>query len=197
MPLVFGLLSLCVLVLGATLAQLGLTLPVTGLYISLASLPLSLLSIVSSFIRAYQRSQILAVCTSFAAWPAPVVFATHAIETVELEYRKASIDIRPIRTTLPIDLAFQAAIDEIEQHDDWSLGKVDRKRHLLEAHAMSRVFQFRHVFAIKMRRQNDQTVVDVASLSRPERWDVGGQRREIANFLRALDRRFSTPDIRL
>jgi hypothetical protein len=187
--------SLCALVFGATLAQLGLVTPLIGLAISTASLPLSFLSITGSLWRVGQRASLLSVFTSIAAWPAPVLLGPQVVDGVLLHMQVRHLSAEPIRTELLPEPALSIAAELVKTHPDWRITRTDRERREIEVIALTQVFQFRNEFAIRARRADNVTVIDIQLRSRVGKYDFAGTMRSLDSFRDELRTRLANSGV--
>ncbi len=192
MPLIVGMLSLCALVFGATLAQLGLVTPLWGLAISAASLPLSLISVVGSLHRAHRTGTLVALFSSFAAWPAPVVLGPPVVRRCLIHFGVRPVATGPIRVAAAPDEVFLAAIEEIKSQKDWHITRIDRMRREISAIAMTGVFQFRHEFVVRIRKRDKDCVVELTHRGAPQKYDFAGAAEHRAQFFAGLRKRLNS-----
>lgn len=100
--------------------------------------------------------------------------------------RQAYPDIRPLVLDLPRERAFQRALDSA--HDmGWEIVNVDPEAGRIEATDRTFWFGFRDDVVIRLTPLNDRTVVDVRSVSRVGRGDVGTNARRVREYLETVE----------
>ncbi len=92
----------------------------------------------------------------------------------------------------PREQAFEAAASVIENLPDWKLVAQNASEGRIEAE--KKVVIFTDDVSISLGGEPEQTRVDVRSKSREGKGDFGENRRHIAQFLSALDKRLSRAD---
>lgn len=106
-------------------------------------------------------------------------------EEVARQQRQAYPDIRPVILDLPMDRAFQRALDGAEARG-WQIVEANAAEGRIEATDRTFWFGFRDDVVIRLSPLNGRTVVDVRSKSRVGMSDVGTNARRIRDYLNAI-----------
>lgn len=101
------------------------------------------------------------------------------------QQRRAYPDIQPLTLPMPIDAAFDRAL-EVASEMGWEIVSADRTGGRIEATATTPWFGFKDDVVVRLRRAELGTRVDVRSVSRVGRSDVGTNARRIRQFLEKL-----------
>lgn len=102
------------------------------------------------------------------------------------QQREAYPDIRPLSVAQPSARVFQGAL-AITHDRDWKIVAANSDRGRIEAVATTLWFGFKDDVVIRLTTQGDMTRVDMRSVSRVGRSDVGANARRIREFLSDLD----------
>ena len=109
---------------------------------------------------------------------------------VELQLRDYA-DIQPVITTLPPDRAYDVAL-ALAREQKWTMGREDPNAHEIEATAESFWYGFIDDIAIRVRpREEGGSQVDMRSVSRVGRSDLGVNAARMRPFLRELQARLA------
>lgn len=102
------------------------------------------------------------------------------------EQRRAYPDIRPLTLAEPAEAVFARALD-VARDMDWEIVTADRTAGRIEATATTRWFGFRDDVVVRLTPASDGgTRVDVRSVSRVGRGDLGANAARIREFLANL-----------
>lgn len=102
--------------------------------------------------------------------------------------RAAYPDVRPLELPLPVDEAFAAALDLVEERG-WEVLSSDPEESQIEAIATSRLFGFEDEVAIRVTETETGARVNMRSRSRLGQIDRGANARRIETFLSDLETR--------
>lgn len=105
---------------------------------------------------------------------------------VAAQQREAYPDIRPLTLPMPVEAAFDRAL-EAAREMGWEIVATDRAAYRIEATATTPWFGFKDDVVIRVRRSELGARVDVRSVSRVGRSDVGTNARRIREFLTRLE----------
>jgi uncharacterized protein (DUF1499 family) len=94
-------------------------------------------------------------------------------------------DIKPLLLAVPIDKAFENAL-VAAQLMGWQIIVADRIQRRIEAVATTRWFHFKDDVAIRLSESDGQSRVDVRSVSRVGKSDIGTNARRIRAYLKIL-----------
>jgi uncharacterized protein (DUF1499 family) len=101
------------------------------------------------------------------------------------QQREGYPDIEPLTMPLPPDRVFNRALD-VAQRLGWEIVATDQTGGRIEATDTTRWFGFKDDVAVRITPWGSGTRVDVRSVSRVGRSDVGTNARRIREFLEAL-----------
>lgn len=101
------------------------------------------------------------------------------------QQRLAYPDLQTLRSPLSPDAAFTRALDVARQLG-WQVYHQDRDAGVIEAQDTTRIMAFKDDVVIRLRRDNEGTLVDLRSVSRVGEGDIGANARRINAFLRAF-----------
>lgn len=104
---------------------------------------------------------------------------------VAAHQRRAYPDIRPLVLDLPMDQAFERALDAAHEMG-WEIVDVSPGDGRIEATDRTFWFGFRDDVVIRLTALNDRTVVDVRSLSRVGGGDAGTNARRVREYLETV-----------
>jgi uncharacterized protein (DUF1499 family) len=104
---------------------------------------------------------------------------------IAAQQQEAYPDIKPMSLSIPADQAFARA-REAAQMMKWDIVSVDPAAGLIEATDTTFWFGFKDDIAIRLRPVGDHTIVDVRSVSRVGKSDVGANARRIRAYLQTL-----------
>ena len=106
-------------------------------------------------------------------------------ENVGAQQRAAYPDVVPLTLPLPADAAFARAL-ETARDAGWDIVDADQEARRIEATDTTFWFGFKDDVVIRVRPQGEGARVDVRSVSRVGRSDVGTNARRIRDFLASL-----------
>jgi len=106
-------------------------------------------------------------------------------EEVDTQQREGYEDIAPITLPQPPDQVFDRAL-AVVQDNGWEIVTADKSAGRIEATATTRWFGFKDDVVVRLTAWGSGTRVDVRSVSRIGRSDVGTNARRIRRFLSAL-----------
>ncbi len=92
--------------------------------------------------------------------------------------------IQPLESALPIDDAFERAL-LIVNNVGWQVHYSDKAEGIIEATDTSKIFGFVDDIVIRIRQQKDGSRIDLRSVSRVGRSDLGANAARIKDFLNA------------
>lgn len=115
--------------------------------------------------------------------------AAYGGDSVAALQRQAYPDIRPLRLAVPPDTAFARALATARAMD-WEIVAADTSARRIEATATTRWFGFKDDVVIRVRPEAEGSRVDVRSVSRVGKGDVGTNAARVRTFLAQL-----APDI--
>ena len=104
---------------------------------------------------------------------------------VDTQQREGYADIAPITLAQPPDQVFDRAL-AVVQDNGWEIVTADKTAGRIEATATTRWFGFKDDVVVRLTAWGSGTRVDVRSVSRLGRSDVGTNARRIRRFLSAL-----------
>ena len=104
---------------------------------------------------------------------------------VNLGYEVSGSDLAPITLSIPSDQAFDRAL-AAAQEAGWRIVTADKGSGRIEATDTTRWFGFQDDIAVRLTPWGAGTRVDVRSVSRVGRSDVGTNARRISRYLDAL-----------
>ena len=102
-----------------------------------------------------------------------------------LQQREAYPDLAPVTLSMPADQAFDRALAEA-QDAGWRIVTADKGAGRIEATDTTRWFGFQDDVVVRLTQWGAGTRVDVRSVSRIGRGDVGTNARRIRRYLQAL-----------
>lgn len=105
---------------------------------------------------------------------------------VAAQQRRAYPEIRPVILDLPVERAFQRALDAARGMG-WEIVEADAAAGRIEATDRTFWFGFRDDVSIRLTPLDGRTVVDVRSKSRVGRGDMGTNARRVREYLAAVD----------
>lgn len=111
----------------------------------------------------------------------PVDINPEAITAQQLAYP----DLDTLRTDVPIDRAFDLAL-QVAGNLGWEIYTEDLSLGLIEAVDTTAVMAFRDDVAIRVRSNADGTLLDLRSVSRVGRGDLGANAKRIREFVQAF-----------
>ncbi|MGA9421058.1 MAG: DUF1499 domain-containing protein [Rhodanobacteraceae bacterium] len=112
--------------------------------------------------------------------------ATYGGADIAAAQQEAYADIRPHRLDVPTGVAFRRAL-AAAQAMDWDIVASDRANGRIEATATTYWFGFKDDIVVRVAAAGGGSVVDVRSVSRVGKSDVGTNARRIRAYLRQLD----------
>lgn len=101
--------------------------------------------------------------------------------------KKAYPDIAPLMLNIPPDKAFERALAEAI-NQGWVIANADRRYWLIEATDTTLWFGFKDDIVIRIAPQEQGSRIDIRSLSRVGRSDVGANAKRIRRYLTALNK---------
>jgi uncharacterized protein (DUF1499 family) len=101
------------------------------------------------------------------------------------QQRKGYPDIQPLTLSAPRDQVFARAI-ALMQQSDWDIANQDKAAGIIEATDTTAWFGFKDDIVVRLTPWGSGTRVDVRSVSRVGRSDVGTNARRVREFLSAL-----------
>jgi uncharacterized protein (DUF1499 family) len=107
---------------------------------------------------------------------------------VAAQQREAYPDIQPLTLAMPPDAAYDRAL-RVAEEMGWEIVSTDRPAGRIEATATTSWFGFRDDIVIRVRRSELGARVDIRSVSRVGRGDVGTNARRVRGFLSRLEER--------
>jgi uncharacterized protein (DUF1499 family) len=107
---------------------------------------------------------------------------------VAAEQRQAYPDIQPLTLAMPPDAAYDRAL-RVAEALGWEIVSTDRAAGRIEATATTSWFGFKDDIVIRVRRSELGARVDIRSVSRVGRGDVGTNARRVREFLSRLEER--------
>lgn len=102
------------------------------------------------------------------------------------QQRQAYPDIRPMTLAMPPDAAYDRAL-RVAEEMRWEIVSTDRGAGRIEATATTSWFGFKDDIVIRVRRSELGARVDIRSVSRVGRGDVGTNARRVREFLSRLE----------
>ena len=114
--------------------------------------------------------------------PNPITYGGEEVARLQ---RAAYPDIRPAILDMPMDRAYQHALDTAERMG-WDIIVADPASGHIEATDRTFWFGFREDVVIRLTGLNNRTVVDVRSKSRVGSGDMGSNARRVREYLAAL-----------
>ena len=137
------------------------------------------------------------ITTDFAN-PPPLVYSRAMRDTTEgmntwryegdsiaAQQRKAYPDIAPVMLAMPLDSAYNTAYRTVREMG-WEVTAADRRERLIEAQATTSWFGFVDDVVVRVTPGSGISRVDVRSVSRVGRGDVGANAKRIRRFAEAL-----------
>lgn len=137
------------------------------------------------------------ITTDFAN-PPPLVYSRAMRDTTEgmntwayegdsiaAQQRKAYPDIAPVMLAMPLDSAYAAAYRTVREMG-WEVTAADRRERIIEAQATTSWFGFVDDVVVRVAPGSGISRVDVRSVSRVGRGDVGANAKRIRAFSEAL-----------
>jgi len=107
------------------------------------------------------------------------------IERWRALHGEAYPDLKPVRLAMPPDAAIRRA-EAVARDRGWAIASVDPKAGHLEATATTRFFRFKDDVIVRARPVDGGSIVDVRSVSRVGRSDLGMNAKRIRKFTRDL-----------
>jgi uncharacterized protein (DUF1499 family) len=104
---------------------------------------------------------------------------------IAAQQQEAYPDIRPVVLDLPPQRAFQRALDAARDMG-WEIVAADAQAGRIEATDQTFWFGFKDDVVIRLTPQGGRTIVDVRSVSRVGRGDVGTNAKRVREYLRKL-----------
>jgi uncharacterized protein (DUF1499 family) len=104
---------------------------------------------------------------------------------IAAQQQKAYPDIQPLLLQLPVQRAFQRALDAARGMG-WDIVSADPTAGRIEATARTFWFGFRDDVVVRLTPIGERTVVDVRSVSRVGRGDVGTNARRVREYLQKV-----------
>lgn len=104
---------------------------------------------------------------------------------VARQQRQGYPDLGPLRVQAPVEEAFAAAL-AVARDMDWRIIAADPQQGRIEAVATTFWFGFKDDVVVRLREADEGTRVDVRSVSRVGRSDVGTNARRIRSYLSLL-----------
>lgn len=111
--------------------------------------------------------------------------ADYGGEAVAAEQRRAYPDIGPVTLAVPVERALERA-EQVARDMGWEIVSVDRAAGRLEATDTTLFFGFKDDVVVRVRPSAGGSRVDVRSVSRVGRGDVGTNAARIREFVRRL-----------
>jgi len=102
------------------------------------------------------------------------------------QQRRAYPDVQPLILAMPIDAAFDRAL-EVAREMEWEIVAADRQAGRIEATATTSWFGFKDDVVVRVRRSELGARIDVRSVSRVGRSDVGTNARRVREYLSRLE----------
>ncbi len=109
----------------------------------------------------------------------------HEGESVAQLQRKAYPDIQTLQSPMNVSQAVAASIKSIEQLG-WEVLWVDEAQGYIEAVDETFIFSFKDDVVVRIRATQDGSMIDVRSVSRVGKGDMGANAKRIKNFLDLL-----------
>lgn len=106
-------------------------------------------------------------------------------EEVARQQREAFPDIQPLLLQMPKERAFQRALDAARKMG-WEIVSTDPVAGRIEATAHTFWFGFKDDVVVRLTPANDRTVLDVRSVSRVGKGDVGTNARRVRAYLKRV-----------
>jgi uncharacterized protein (DUF1499 family) len=106
-------------------------------------------------------------------------------DSIAAQQREAYPDLAPLTLDLPLDAAFRRAL-EAARDMGWEIADSDPARGRIEATATTPWFGFKDDVVVRVRPEGGTSRVDVRSVSRVGRSDVGTNARRIREYLEQL-----------
>ncbi len=106
-------------------------------------------------------------------------------DSIAAQQRAAYPDVRPLMMAMPVDSAFSRAV-RVAREMGWELVDQDRRDGRIEATATTPWFGFKDDVVIRVTSASGISRVDVRSVSRVGRGDVGANAKRIRAYLDAL-----------
>jgi uncharacterized protein (DUF1499 family) len=106
-------------------------------------------------------------------------------DSIAAQQREAYPDLAPLTLDLPLDAVFRRAL-EAARDMGWEIVDSDPARGRIEATATTPWFGFKDDVVIRVRPEGGGSRVDVRSVSRVGRSDVGTNARRIEDYLQEL-----------
>jgi uncharacterized protein (DUF1499 family) len=97
-------------------------------------------------------------------------------------------DIEPLLLALPIDKAFEDAL-AAAQLMGWQIIVADKRQKRIEAVATTRWFHFKDDIVVRLSETDGQSRIDIRSVSRVGKSDIGTNARRIRAYLKILRRK--------
>jgi uncharacterized protein (DUF1499 family) len=106
-------------------------------------------------------------------------------DSIAAQQARAYPDVRPLMMAMPVDSAFSAAV-RVAREMGWELVDQDRRDGRIEATATTPWFGFKDDVVIRVTSASGISRVDVRSVSRVGRGDVGANAKRVRAYLDAL-----------
>jgi uncharacterized protein (DUF1499 family) len=111
--------------------------------------------------------------------------AEYGGDTVAQQQKKAYPDIAPLILDIPADKAFDKALAAAEKQG-WQIVNADKNRHMIEATDTTFWFGFKDDIVVRIVPEGKGSRIDIRSLSRVGKSDVGANAGRIRRYLAAL-----------
>lgn len=111
--------------------------------------------------------------------------AVPSIERWRALHGEAYPDLKPVRLAMTPDVAIKRA-EELARERGWDVASVDPKGGHLEATATTRFFRFKDDVIVRARRVEGGSLVDIRSVSRVGRSDLGMNAKRVRKFAKDL-----------
>jgi len=104
--------------------------------------------------------------------------------------RETYADIQAIETTVTPGVAWQTALS-LAQEQGWSVGYTDAEAGIIEATATTFWYGFTDDIVIRVRPEGERVLIDMRSVSRVGRSDLGANAARMRPYLNELSRRLA------
>ena len=94
-------------------------------------------------------------------------------------------DLKPVRLAMPVEAAIKRA-EALALESGWTIASADPRAGHLEATATTRFFRFKDDVIVRARRDAAGSIVDVRSVSRVGKSDLGMNAKRVRKFTREL-----------
>jgi uncharacterized protein (DUF1499 family) len=106
-------------------------------------------------------------------------------QSVVAQQQEAYPDLAPIASTLPIGEAYDLAL-QVATNMGWEIYHQDRSAGVIEAVETTRIMAFKDDIVIRLRSNDQGTLVDLRSVSRVGEGDIGANAKRIRAFREAF-----------